>query len=47
MFNKYDAYKDSGVEALGEIPNDWEVLRFRDICDFEPYRVCRRLFYLS
>ncbi|WP_180055092.1 MULTISPECIES: restriction endonuclease subunit S [unclassified Acinetobacter] len=34
MFNKYDAYKDSGVEALGEIPNDWEVLRFRDICDF-------------
>lgn len=34
MFNKYDAYKDSGVEALGEIPNVWEVLRFRDICDF-------------
>ena len=34
MFAKYDAYKDSGVEALGEIPNDWEVLRFRDICDF-------------
>ena len=34
MFEKYDAYKDSGVEALGKIPNDWEVLRFRDICEF-------------
>ncbi|WP_180177560.1 restriction endonuclease subunit S [Acinetobacter sp. YH12039] len=34
MFEKYDAYKDSGVETLGKIPNDWDVLRFRDICDF-------------
>ncbi len=34
MFEKYDAYQDSGVEWLGEIPSDWEVLRFRDICDF-------------
>lgn len=34
MFKKYDAYKDSGVEWLGEIPSDWKILRFRDICDF-------------
>ena len=25
MFEKYDAYKDSGVEWLGEIPQNWEV----------------------
>lgn len=34
MFKKYNAYKDSGVEWLGEIPSDWDTLRFRDICDF-------------
>lgn len=34
MFKKYDAYKDSDVEWVGEIPNDWKILRFRDICDF-------------
>ena len=26
MFSKYPAYKDSGVEWLGEIPEGWEVL---------------------
>jgi type I restriction enzyme S subunit len=25
MFSKYPAYKDSGVEWLGEIPEGWEV----------------------
>ena len=25
MFNKYDAYKDSGVEWLGEIPEEWSI----------------------
>ncbi len=34
MFKKYDAYKDSDVEWLGNIPSSWEVLRFRDICNF-------------
>lgn len=23
---KYDAYKDSGVKWIGEIPNHWEVV---------------------
>lgn len=30
---KYDSYKDSGVEWLGEIPNHWEVKRVKDICE--------------
>lgn len=34
MYQKYDAYKDSGVQWLGNIPNDWEIVRFRDICNF-------------
>lgn len=34
MYQKYDAYKDSGMQWLGDIPNDWEVVRFRDICTF-------------
>ena len=34
MYKKYDAYKDSGVQWLADIPNDWEVVRFRDICTF-------------
>ncbi len=25
MFKKYDAYKDSGVEWLGEIPKEWSI----------------------
>lgn len=26
---KYDAYKDSGVKWIGEIPNHWEVVTFK------------------
>ncbi|MCL6244393.1 restriction endonuclease subunit S [Acinetobacter sp. ANC 7200] len=29
MLEKYDAYKDSGVEWLGEIPNNWEIKRLK------------------
>jgi len=29
MFQKYTAYKDSGVEWLGEIPEHWEVRRLK------------------
>jgi type I restriction enzyme, S subunit len=29
MFNRYQAYKDSGVEWLGEIPAHWEVKRLK------------------
>jgi len=26
MFEKYDAYKDSGVEWLGQLPESWNLL---------------------
>ncbi len=29
MFEKYDAYKDSGVDWLGEIPSNWEIKRLK------------------
>jgi type I restriction enzyme S subunit len=32
-FSPYPAYKDSGVEWLGEVPNDWEVLTLRRAVD--------------
>ena len=31
MFNKYDAYKDSCVEWIGEIPVNWEVKRLKAV----------------
>lgn len=30
-FQKYPAYKDSGVEWLGEIPEGWEVIRIKNL----------------
>ena len=27
--NKYEKYKDSGVQWLGEIPEHWEIIRFK------------------
>lgn len=40
MFEKYDAYKDSGVEWLGQVPTHWHVTRiknlFRLVMDFAP-----------
>jgi type I restriction enzyme S subunit len=29
--NRYDSYKDSGMEWLGEIPEFWEIRRFKHI----------------
>lgn len=31
MINKYDSYKDAGVEWLGEIPEHWELTRLKNI----------------
>ncbi len=33
-FQKYPAYKDSGVEWLGEIPEHWDISRLRNIFTF-------------
>jgi type I restriction enzyme, S subunit len=35
----YPAYKDSGVEWLGEIPMHWEVKRLRFICRVNPSKI--------
>jgi type I restriction enzyme S subunit len=32
---KYDSYKDSGVEWLGEIPGDWEIKRIKDVSNLK------------
>jgi type I restriction enzyme S subunit len=32
----YPAYKDSGIEWLGEIPKEWEVKRLRFVCELNP-----------
>ena len=32
MENRYDKYKDSGIEWIGEIPEHWEVRRVKNIC---------------
>lgn len=31
MFEKYDAYKDSGVEWIGDIPNNWNVVKLKHL----------------
>ena len=31
MFEKYDAYKDSGVDWLGEIPNSWNIVELKRV----------------
>ena len=31
----YPAYKDSGVEWLGKVPEHWEVKRLKSICIYE------------
>jgi type I restriction enzyme S subunit len=33
-FNRYPAYKDSGVEWLGEVPAHWKTLPLKRICAF-------------
>ena len=35
-FKPYPAYKDSGVEWLGEIPAQWEVKRLKFVADLNP-----------
>jgi len=35
-FRPYPAYKDSGVEWLGEIPAHWEVRRFKHLASLNP-----------
>lgn len=38
-FPRYPAYKDSGVEWLGEVPEHWEVVRLKQACEVFPSNV--------
>ena len=31
MLSRYDAYKDSGVEWIGEVPEKWKIVRLKDL----------------
>ncbi len=33
MKQRYDSYKPSGIDWIGEIPSHWELLRMRFLCD--------------
>ena len=36
MFEKYDAYKDSGVDWIGDIPADWDALKLKNVAFINP-----------
>lgn len=38
-FPKYENYKDSGVEWLGEVPEHWEVKRLRFVVELNPSKI--------
>ena len=38
-FPRYPAYKDSGVEWLGEVPTHWRVQRFRHLFQESPEKI--------
>ena len=43
-FARYPAYKDSGVEWLGEVPGHWEVKRLKQICHVFPSNVDKKSY---
>ena len=38
IYPKYDSYQDSGVDWLGEIPADWQLLKVRNIFRLSNYK---------
>lgn len=34
QYPRYESYRDSGLEWLGEIPNGWKLMRLRDVFNF-------------
>jgi len=43
-FPRYAAYKDSGVEWLGEVPQGWEVKKLKFTCDVFPSNVDKKSY---
>lgn len=42
-FPKYEAYKDSGVEWLGEVPEPWELKKFRYVFQESPEKITEKV----
>ena len=42
MMKQYEAYKDSGVEWLGEIPEHWEVKKLKYLGIVQPSNVDKK-----
>lgn len=36
MANTYTTYKDSGIPWIGEIPKEWNMIRIKNVCLFNP-----------
>lgn len=43
-YKRYPAYKDSGVEWIGEVPHHWEVKRLRHIAQFSNSNVDKKSY---
>ena len=43
-FPRYPKYKDSEVEWLGEVPEDWSVMRLKRACDVFPSNVDKKAY---
>lgn len=43
-FPKYESYKDSGVEWLGEIPARWEIKKLKQVCNVFPSNIDKKSY---
>ena len=41
---RYDSYKDSGVEWIGEIPSQWGLKKLKHISDVRPSNVDKHIY---
>ena len=39
---RYESYKDSGVEWLGEVPEHWNVERLKHVCEVFPSNIDKK-----
>jgi len=43
-FPRYENYKDSGVEWLGDVPEHWDVKRLKQVCEVFPSNVDKKTY---
>jgi len=43
-FARYPKYKDSGVEWLGEVPNEWLIVRLKQACTIAPSNIDKKSY---